>query len=439
MSPQFQRALLAAALTAGVVSAHAEELTLQQALAEANASSPKLQRAESAAEAASWRVSEAWSGFLPKVSANATHLLAKEYLLTDIAFGGSPVPVSIPQIIPGTTFGLNFQMPLFDGFVSWKRLSSAKSFRDSASDESSWIRFQLQREIKSLFYRVLGAQDLREVADRNLKTIEEHLRDVKNFKEVGISTNFDVLRVEAQASAAQTDLLDASDGIVTARNRLAEAMGKEAITVELKGRLPEPNEKWIDELKEFDMAERRDLNALQSKTEAAASMDAANGRYWIPNVSLFGQYLKYNNKTDAFSDFDNLRNSYQVGLQASWNIFDGMSSIAKSRQAAEERFQAEKSLQIARLHARQDFDLWKRKFLHQCAVYKARLEDVQKATESVRLAKAGRKAGIRTNSELLDAETDLFKARAGVVNAQMGAVEALLNLELASGRELEGI
>jgi outer membrane protein TolC len=52
------------------------------------------------------------------------------------------------------------------------------------------------------------------------------------------------------------------------------------------------------------------------------------------------------------------------------------------------------------------------------------------------LAQEGRRAGVRTSTELLDAESDLFRSRAGLITAQMGAIEALVNLELVSGQKL---
>jgi outer membrane protein TolC len=54
----------------------------------------------------------------------------------------------------------------------------------------------------------------------------------------------------------------------------------------------------------------------------------------------------------------------------------------------------------------------------------------------VRLAKEEERAGTRTSTETLDAELDLFRAKAGVVNALVNAAEAKIRLELALGREI---
>ena len=54
----------------------------------------------------------------------------------------------------------------------------------------------------------------------------------------------------------------------------------------------------------------------------------------------------------------------------------------------------------------------------------------------VRLANAGFKAGVRTTTEVLDAELDLFRARAGIVTTQLNCAEAKTKLELATGENL---
>lgn len=420
------------------VGTSAQNLTLETAVSEALDASPKIQKARSQREEADWKVTEAWSGFLPSVAANANYLLAKDYMLTDVTLAGAPAPMTIPNIVPTSSLTLTSQLSVFDGFASTNRLRAARSFGTAADSDYDWTRFQVEREVTSLFYKALGAVALRDVAEQNLKTLEDHLRDARNFKQQGISTNFDVLRVEVQVSSAKSDLLDATDNVEISRNRLAEALGKDAEARQPTGQLPAPDASWINDLKNFDSGQRADLHSLRDKTAALAYADSAANRYWVPRFSLFGQYITYNNRNDGLTDWNKYRDSYQLGVAMSWNIFDGMSSIAKSRQAAEQRFQAEKSLHMSELHAKQDFEMWRRKFLYQCAVYAARNSDVQKAAESVRLAKVGRTAGVRTNAELLDAEVDLNRARAGLVNAQIGAAEAILNLELTTGQRIAG-
>lgn len=426
----FTPALLSASLFAALASA--EDLSLDQALNEV-LHSPKVESAQSRSEQAHWKKVEAYSGFLPSLGVTANHLFNQKYLLTDVNFGGGPI--SVPQVIPDTSLVLSAQLSLFDGFASTQQLRSARALQEAADLESDWIQFQSVREVTLQFYKTLAAEALKNVAEQNLKTLTDHLKDVRNFKAAGVSTAYDVLRVEVQVSEASSEILNSTDNLVAARARLDDLLGVESDTRVLKGNLPVLDTKIVESLN-YSPAERKDLSATDERSRGAALRASAVNKFWVPKISLFGNYQIYNNRNNRLWDSAANRNAYQIGVSLNWNIFDGMGSIARSQQGAEERFQSEKLAQMARLRGPRDFDFWKRKFNYYCTVYKSRLNDVSKADESVRLAKEGRKAGVRTNTDLLDAETELFRAQAGVVNAQLGSIDSLINLELATGREL---
>ncbi|MBC7465092.1 MAG: TolC family protein [Bdellovibrio sp.] len=409
-------------------------ISLTEAVSEARRQSPKLQRSGSMAEEASWKKVEAYSGFLPSVNLSTTYLTSYRYALTDITLGGSPV--SVPQVVPTSNVAITATLPLFDGFASTNRLLSANSFSEAAKQDYSWTQFQVDREVTLQFYKTLGALILKDVANQNVKTLQDHLNDVSLFKKAGLSTHYDVLRVEVQVSEAQTELLNSVDNIEINRNRLSELFGKDTDVRELSGSLPVLSPELIKSIDVNNLKGRTDLQALENRTEGFRQNESSMERYWVPRINAFGQYQYYNNLNDRFDDRERYREAYQIGVQLNWNLFDGMISIAKSKQSIEQKYQAEKALRIAQIRAQQDASFWKRKYIYFCSVYQSRTADVKKSTESLRLAKEGRRVGARTNTDLLDTETELFRAQAAVINAQVGAVEALINLELATGQKL---
>ncbi len=410
-----------------------QELTVQQAIDESEMHSPRIQKAKSAQEELAWKKTEAMSTFLPSLQASASYLFDKKYVFTDINLGGSPA--SVPGVVPTTNFAVTASYPLFEGMAGVRRYSSASSFFSAAQKEYAWAEFQLSREVILQFYKTLASKDLLQVAEQNLKTLQDHLRDVNLFKKAGMSTNYDVLRVEVQVSEAESEVLNASDNLAVARTKLAEVMGLEKDERTLMGAWPAFNAKNTEGLHKESLSSRSDLQALELRTEGAVDLSKAAGSYWVPRLSVFGQYQYYNNRNDKYDDWDQFRNAYQVGLNMTWNLFDGMTSIARDHQAFEQSIQSEKTLVQARLKAQQDLEFWKRKYLYYGTVFKARQNDVVKAEESVRLARQGKKVGTRTDTDLLDAEAELFKARALMVNAQMGSLESLVNLELTTGRK----
>lgn len=411
--------------------ARAAQMDLSQAVQTALSNSPKVQKSASSLEESSWRRVEAFSTFLPTVTAGVNYLTDHRYMLTDINFGGGPIIV--PQILPTTLYTVQATYGLFDGFAGTNRYWAAKSMERAKERELEWTKFQVEREVALQFYRTLAAKVLMDVATQNLKTLEDHSKDTGLLKKAGISTNYDILRVDVQVSEARSEILNAQDNAEVAKGRLGEVLGQPE-PVEASGTLPVLGPELVAQFDGATAEGRADLVALQETTEGLAELETANARHWVPRIGLFGVYNSYNNRTDDFSDRDNFRDAYQVGLSLTWNFFDGFASTARAKQSAEQQVQAEKSLLQARLHSKQDIDFWKRKYVYFCTVYRSRLSDVAKSKETVRLAREGRRVGVRTSTDLLDAEAELYRAQAGAVNAQLGSIEALINLELSTGR-----
>ncbi|XGC82407.1 TolC family protein [Bdellovibrio bacteriovorus] len=418
----------------GAYTAQAAPLRLSEAIEQGLSTSPKTQRAESFLRETEWKKAETYAGFLPTLTASASYLFDKKYLFVDVDLNG--LPVSIPQIIPTSNLYLTAQWSLFDGFSSINRLRGGRSLEASAKNDLDWTRFQVEREITLLFYRALAAKEMQGVAEQNLKALENHLRNVRLFRKVGSSTNIDVLRVEVLLSEAKSEELNAADNVEISKARLSEALGADQDISDIAGELPVLKKDLIDELKNENLSERADLKSLQAKVEALTYQEKAAEKYWVPKIFLMGQYQYYNNRTDGFDDYDNYREAYYYGVTLSWNIFDGLLSIARSKQSIEQKYQSEKVLRMTQLKAKRDLDFWKRKFIYFCTLVDARFSDIAKAKESARLSREGLRAGARTNSDVLDAEADLFRAQAGAVNAQLGAIEALINLELSLGRKI---
>lgn len=408
-------------------------LNLQTALDEALRSSPQVQKAKSAYEESSWKKVESFSTYLPSISFEADYLTLHRYAFLDVNLG---VPVSVPQVIPTSTLALNGRWTFFDGFAGTNRYLSARKFETAEKLNYDWTQFRISREVALLFYRALGSKILKQVAEQNIKTLQDHLNDVRNFRKAGASTKFDVLRVEVQVSEAQSELLNSQDNVALSQDRLAEAMGRESDSRVPQGELPVLNAELVKRAQAESTATRADLASLQTRVSGLEDLDKADGRFWAPKISFFGQYQQYNNRNDYFNDWYNYREAYDLGISLTWELFDGFRGMARSRESAEQKYQADRQLKMAQLHSKEEFELWRRKFIYFCSVYQARVSDVAKSDESVRLAKEGRRVGARTNTDLLDAESELFRARAGQVNAQIGAIEALINLELTTGQKL---
>ena len=424
--------------------AWAGDLTLDEALQDAKAHSPEYQKARAMEGEASWGQVEAWAdGFLPQVRAKGQYFLPDpKYTSLNVQFAGAPSPITFPGIYPEKTFTLDASLDLFDGFRNVHRLDSANNAHHAAQILSDWSLFQLVRQVRLKFYEALASKLLSQKADQNVETLESHLRIVQDQLKNGQATKYDVLRVEVQLSEAKSDQLSAHDNEALSRQSLTQVLGLKDDDRPLTGTLPVLDaDKIVAALPQADFKERPDLKARELQASATEDMSAAaHSSFFFPRVSVIGEYQLYNSPdylAAGLKDTDDFREAYFVGAAASWDILDGGASLARANEAGERAKQARADLEAAQLQAPYEFDLWKRKLIFSAALYQAKLTDVDKAKESTRLATLGFKAGTRTTTDVLDAELEQFRAEAGMVQAQLSALEALNHLEMAIGKGIE--
>lgn len=413
----------------------ASALTLQEATDFASANSHELKIAALEARSADAGHDKAMSAFLPKVDLVARHLFTERFEELEIEFGGGTFVM--PAIQPYSLLGLQLRWDLFNGFASVNQLSAADLARQAAEKRRERETQKLQAEIRSLFYRALGRQQLIDVAGQNVTTLREHLTDINRRVSSGVSTKFDVLRIEVQLEEAQTEKTQAEDDAAVARQRLFQRLGRQDDGQALQGKLPED---WSGiDLTMTDPARlrRADREAQVLKVEQDARTAAAAKAHWLPRVSAFASQDYYNNYNHAIWEEDErFKTSYEVGVSMSWNIFDGGASLASQRQAALAEAGQRERLALLDEAIPVEIDQSRRRLIYDIATYKNKISSIRKAEEAVRLAKSGLSAGIRTNTEVLDAVVDLNRAKATAVRAQIDAVEALGDLEMALGKPL---
>ena len=419
----------------------ADELTLKAAQSEAVDQSPYYQKAQAMESQTSWgQYEKIADGFLPQVSISGQHFFAENYSYLNVELG-TPTPFQFPEIYPQTTLTLDAHMDIFDGFKNVYQVDSADRSHQAAQILLDWSSFQIQEQVRMKYYQALAAKILLDMANENVKTLEDHLRIVEERLQNGEATKYDLLRVKVQLSTARSNQIAANDNLVLTRESLAQTMGMKSDDRPLSGKLPvvTNTDKIVAQLTDVDFSQRPDVRAKEMQAKAAEDDSAAAGAFWVPKISLIGEYQFYNDPdflNGGISSSNDFRTDYFFGAAATWDIFDGGISLAKSKEAEEKANGANADLRAIQIQAPYDYDMWKRKLVSSAAVYQAKLTDVDEAKESVRLATLGFKAGVNTTTDVLDAELDKFTASAGLVQAQVGMLEAVINLELAIGKRL---
>ena len=292
---------------------------------------------------------------------------------------------------------------------------------------------------RSQFYTVLLSRDSIKVQEDNVALLQRQLQDVRNRREAGMVSPFEVLRAEVALANAQPALIRARNDYRLAIEQLRQLLGFAGRRETDLAKLPEflgaltftPSQFDLRSLLQAARAQRPDLQR-QQKLELAAEegirVQQANRR---PNLALFGGYDW--RKSPNSSGFSNPTDGWTVGLQSQWNIFDGRATAGKVAQARSQFEQvklATAELQLAiDVEVRRALSSWQ----EATELAEASKKVVEAAEESLRLANVRFAAGTATQLDVLTSQVALTEARLNQLQAFYRYNVALAQVRKSAG------
>jgi len=295
-------------------------------------------------------------------------------------------------------------------------------------------------QVRTRFYTVLVNRERIKVQEQNIELLQRQLQDVKNRFEAGTVSNFEVLRAEVALANAQPALITARNDHRLAIEELRQSLGFVNTSTENVAKVPE----FIGTLEfhpvSYDLRsalvsareQRPDLQRLYKIQAAAEQGITVQRSNYLPTVSAYGAYDWRMNSTGS-SSLSNARDGWTVGLQSSWDIFDGRATAGRVAQARSQLEQAKLSLAEAQLSV--DVDVRRAISTYQQAteLAEASKKVVEQAEEAVRLANARFGAGTATQLDVLTSQVDLTTARLNQLQAFYSYNVAVANVRRAMG------
>ena len=272
------------------------------------------------------------------------------------------------------------------------------------------------------FYEVLLTRALITVQEEAVRLLGDALKDQQNRFEAGTVPRFNVLRAEVELSNAQPDLIRAKNNALIAQLQLAKTL---ALDPGPKG---QPTFRCVGE---FTVLEPRlELTAaIAAAKEKRAFLKVQRQQILVGKEQIKVALAGYKPRLDASAGYE-LRNSRQTdkldqivdgwffGVTGSWDIFDGLETAGKVRQARAQlefaRINYDDSVQKVELEVQQSYAN-----LHAAReTIRSQQKNVEQALEALRLASERLFAGAGTQLEVLDARVALTKARTSEIEAR---------------------
>lgn len=326
------------------------------------------------------------------------------------------------------------RQPLF----RWDAWQAYKQVKTSVQLSEINLKLQQQQHILQVaesYFNVLRQQVLTQAYVQEEQALSAQLKMMNAKLKEGLLARSDVSEASAQYQNAYANRIASHVQLLLAQEQLAQLIGPyqdnlAVLATDFKFQAPIPQnlQAWTD------LAQSQNLAVLQARLDQRYREDAKRveqAAYYpqLEAVATYG-YLKQSPDTMMSSngDFD------QVGVEMTWNVFNGGQTSKRIRQSTVKVAQGNAQLEAAQRQANTDV---KQAFL-QVETDQVKLNARQAAMQSSELVSKASQAqyqeGLKTIVDVLLAQRNAFSAKTDYLNAQYDYVLHVLQLHAAIGQ-----
>ncbi|USL95038.1 TolC family protein [Riemerella anatipestifer] len=350
--------------------------------------------------------------YLPNVNLSYTGISTNNPLM---AFGSrlnqervtmidfEPKRLNNPDNIFNFATKLEVQQPIFNQDAIYQKKAGevrVEALTLKQERTKDYLLFEIKKaymQLQMAYKAVAVLEGARETVLSNKKVIDNYYKNGMLQKSDVLDMNVRVAEIESQIQFSKSNVKNASDYLYFLLNENSQ------------GKVLKPTESLnykgdalvnTPELKK----DRKDLQAYQKSLDAYDYMIKSAKSKLLPRLNAFGSFEMYDNKPYQFD-----ANGYLVGVQLSWNVFDGMKSnseIAKQKaeilktQTEIQQYQKQAELELVKAYRQvQDTD------------NKVNLTKLawEQSAEAYRIRKNRYEQGLEKVSDLLNTETAMSK------------------------------
>jgi len=316
------------------------------------------------------------------------------------------------------------------GLNSARRRAAERQVR-AAELTVEQTREQLRLDTTNDYYNLQSANEQVRINQAAVINAQRSLSDTLAQERAGLGTRFDVLRSQVNLANAQQQLTNAIATQGINRRQLASRLSlPESINVSTSDPV-QPAGTWtlpIEDTIVLAYKNRAELEAQLVQREVSEQQRRAALATLGPTVNAVASYNLLKNFETALSAPGG---GYSVGLQAQWNFFDGGAAQARAAQQERNKEIAETRFAQSRNTVRFQVEQAYINLQSNRANIDTTTTALSQAAEALRLARLRFQAGVGTQTDVINAETDLTRAEGNRVSAIIGYNLSLAQLQRA--------
>ena len=442
-------------------------LTLEDAVGLALRQSRDVEDARLGLRQAREQVSQAWSNVYPSVDLNASYtrnISPAVNFLPAIIFN----PDAGPNDLIPVRFGadnqwnstISLEQPLFSA-AAFLGVGAAGRYENLQQEVVRGRKQGVVTQVRMSYYQLLLAQEQHRLTENSVRRVRESLKETQAMQKAGLSSNYDVLRLQVELANLEPNLRRAGNAISQARRQLAIQLDlAEDAPVRVEGSLATmnldslsantPQNRQVLDLVGFRtegeemlgaairaaQANRSDLRQLQLEQSLHKTEMRVEQVQYLPKITLFGSYMimaQQNGSPQFFGS--NLQRAYSraVGLRVTLPIFQGFNRDARIDEKRAVLRQSETQTDLAISKAKSQVTTLVEQADEALLRARAQRLAVTQAQRGFEIASAQYREGMSSQLELTDAEVALRQSEFNYAQAVYDYLVARANLDQATG------
>jgi outer membrane protein TolC len=416
-------------------------LTSEMAASKAASVSPEVARSAAEIEVAIAQTQAAELARVPQVGAKAAYTRLSP--IDPVFFGdpSNPATLKLESLNNIYTVQAQVGVPLSDYLLRFpKIIDAAKLGVKIAKTSQKNAEVNAGQDARLAYYEWVRAKLQVLIAQRQLAQVQTTLKQVRALAEVQRLSRADLMRVEsneAQADQAVIQLQHLADLREEQLRLLIGTPAGQALAIgeDIRLDVTAPTSSPLDGLMDTAKKQRLEFKVIDTGIEAKEKQRDAEQANKYPHLSAFaaGEYTNPNQR--VFLQEDKFTFTWSVGAQLTWTLNDALIARASERRIRAEtnelradRENLERGTRVQVLAAQQAVEIAK-------SALETSKKGLAAAEEGYRVRRELLNAERATAVELVDAETELTRARIAALDARVDLRVALAQLAHAVGND----
>jgi OMF family outer membrane factor len=415
----------------------AQPLSLKQVLELAQRNSPTLQQAQLQVENSQAVLRESQAALFPSLFLNST-LTRGLAAATDFSVQAQKNQQQRLEaflrraVLPAspTTIWQNSLQLSYNVFTSGSRSAQIRA----ADQQVRLTQLQLEQaqeqlrfDVSTAYYNLQDTDTQVKIAEAAVRQSQGNLKDAQAQFDAGLGTRFDVLRAQVDLANNQQLVARTTADRDTSRRELARIMNLQENLLVVPSDPVEPSGAWPLSLEESVILAYKNRAELQQQLVQRDISDARRRQA----LAALGPTFSVSAEGTTFDQFEELAGTglgYNLQAQLQWQLFDGGAALARAKQQEIAKQTAEQTFQDQRNTIRLEVERAYANLIANQDSIKTGEIAVGQAREALRLAVLRFQAGVGTQTDRINAETDLTRARANLLSSVLGYNRSLVQL-----------